>query len=124
MKLLFFAFSLAICASAQTLSVTLTKTDGTTTTRTLTGAPVTAGVEVLELFRAASCTTRSADGGCAVLKYPDTPSAILGVLIDKIVELSDTYPTSATASARARKAQAEAEIAATKTALANAAKPQ
>ena len=85
---------------------------------------MTAGVEVLELFRAASCLSRASDGSCTALKYPDTPSTILGLLVDKIVELSDTYPTSATAGARAKKAQAEAEIAATKTALANAAKPQ
>lgn len=124
MKLLICSLLLSIVASAQTLTVTLTKADGTTSTRTVTGAPVAAGVEVLELFRAASCKTRAEDGTCTTLKYPDAASVVIGLLVDKVIELSDTYPTTATASARSRKAQAEAEIAAAKASLAAAVKPQ
>lgn len=124
MKLLICAVLLAIGANCQSLTVTLTKTDGTTSTRTITGAPVAAGVEVLELFRASACAMRATDGTCLTFKYPDTAAVILGLLVDKVIELSDVYPTSATAPARARRAQAQAEIEQKKNELKAAAQPQ
>lgn len=118
-------FLLAVSASAQTLSITLTKADGTTSTRSLTGAPVAAGIEVIDLFRAATCTKKAADGTtCSQPEKADTLAQIVDILVAKVIELSDTYPTTATAPARAKKAQAQAEIDATKAALAAAGKPQ
>lgn len=108
------------CAAlaAQELTITLKLSDGTTTTRTLSGPAVVAGLEVLEQYRLDQCVepVRS-PGGCVRLKYSSSLDAIRGILVDAIISMSDRYPTTATAAIRQRKAQAEAELASAKAAL-------
>ena len=120
-----FVLFVALCAGiyAQELTLTLKLADGTTTTRTMSGPAVAAGLQILEGYRQDQCAeaVRPASG-CASLRYASVLDAIRGILVDAIVSMSDRYPTTATAALRAAKAKAEADLAAARRALETAAR--
>jgi hypothetical protein len=120
-----FCLFIAMCAglSAQELTLTLRLADGTTTTRTMSGPAVAAGLQIIEGWRQDQCVEAARPAsGCATLRYSSVLDAIRGILVDAIVSMSDRYPTTATASLRAAKAQAEADLAAARKALETAAR--
>ena len=123
MKLLILLIAVCAGLSAQELTLTLKAADGTTTSRTMSGPAVVAGMQILEGYRQDQCAdvVRSATG-CSTLRYSSVLDAIRGILVDAIVSMSDRYPTTATAALRAAKAKAEADLAAARRALETAAR--
>ena len=107
--LLLIAFGL----HAQTLTIAI-ETPTLSKSKTITGAPVAFGLEVLEAFRLTQYTEVN---GARVYKYADVGEVLQALIVGKILELGDQYPTSATAALRAAKAKAEADIAAVRKAL-------
>lgn len=107
--LLIFALGL----QAQTLTISI-ETPNLSKSKTITGAPVTAGLEVLEAFRLTQYTEKD---GVKTYKYADVGEVLQALIVGKILELSDQYPTSATTALRAAKAKAEADLAAARKAL-------
>lgn len=118
MKTLILLILACAAMAAQELTITLRDATGQSSTRTLSGPAVVAGLEVLEQYRLDQCVEPiRAPGGCIRLKYSSTLDVIRGLIVDAVLALSDRYPTTATAAIRQRKAQAEAELAAAKAAL-------
>lgn len=103
----------ALAAQAQTLTIAI-ETPTLSKSKTITGAPVAFGLEVLEAFRLTQYTEVN---GARVYKYADVGEVLQALIVGKIMELGDQYPTSATAALRAAKAKAEADIAAARKAL-------
>lgn len=113
--LLFLALGLQL--PAQTLTITL-EAPGVSKSKTISGAPVVAGLEVLEAFRLTQYTEKD---GVKTYKYADVGEVLQALIVGKILELSDQYPTSATAALRAAKAKAEADLVTARKALESAA---
>lgn len=113
MKLLLLALLSVAALPSQTLTITITS-PVLTKTKTITGAPVAAGLEVLEAFRLSQYTEVD---GVKTYKYADVGEVLQALIVGKILELSDQYPTSATTALRAAKAKAEADLAAARKAL-------
>lgn len=111
------ALALALGLQAQTLTISI-ETPNLSKSKTITGAPVSFGLEVLETFRLTQYTEKD---GVKTYKYADVGEVLQALIVGKIMELSDQYPTSATAALRAAKAKAEADIAAARKALETAA---
>lgn len=111
---------LSAAAYGQTLTFTITTPQGTAT-QTISGAPVAAGLEVLEAFRLTQYTETN---GVRTYKYATVGEVLRAILVGKIMELSEQYPTSATAALRAAKQKADSDLAAAKLALEQAAKAQ
>lgn len=107
--LLIFALGL----QAQTLTISI-ETPNLSKSKTISGAPVAFGLEVLETFRLTQYTETN---GVKVYKYADVGEVLQALIVGKILELGDQYPTSATAALRAAKAKAEADIATARKAL-------
>jgi hypothetical protein len=105
------AFTLGL--QAQTLTISI-DAPGVSKSKTITGPPVAFGLEVLETFRLTQFTEAN---GVKVYKYADVGEVLQALIVGKILELGDQYPTSATAALRAAKAKAEADIAAARKAL-------
>jgi hypothetical protein len=103
----------ALVLQAQTLTIAI-ETPTVSKSKTITGAPVAFGLEVLETFRLTQYTEKD---GVKVYKYADVGEVLQALIVGKILELGDQYPTSATAALRAAKAKAEADIAAARKAL-------
>lgn len=103
----------ALAAQAQTLTISI-ETPTLSKSKTITGAPVAFGLEVLEAFRLTQYTEVN---GARVYKYADVGEVLQALIVGKIMELGDQYPTSATAALRAAKAKAEADIVAARKAL-------
>ena len=106
-------FALALGLPAQTLTIAI-ETPTLSKSKTITGAPVAFGLEVLEAFRLTQYTEVN---GARVYKYADVGEVLQALIVGKILELGDQYPTSATAALRTAKAKAEADIAAARKAL-------
>jgi len=103
----------ALGCQAQTLTIAI-ETPTVSKSKTITGAPVAFGLEVLETFRLTQYTETN---GVKVYKYADVGEVLQALIVGKILELGDQYPTSATAALRAAKAKAEADIATARKAL-------
>lgn len=84
-------------------------TDTIDRTETISGAPVAAGLEVLEQFRLTQYTEVN---GSKTYKYATVGEVLKAIIVGKIMELSQQFPTSATAAERAAKAKADADLAA------------
>lgn len=111
--LILLLLALGLTAQAQSLTITL-DAPGISKTKTISGAPVLAGLEVLEAFRLTQYTEAN---GVKTYKYADVGEVLQALIVGKILELSDQYPTSATTALRAAKAKAEADLAAARKAL-------
>ena len=104
---------LALGLQAQTLTIAL-EAPGVSKSKTISGAPVAAGLEVLEAFRLTQYTEKD---GVKTYKSADVGEVLQALIVGKILELSDQYPTSATAALRAAKAKADADLVTARKAL-------
>jgi hypothetical protein len=105
----------ALGCYGQTLTFTI-ETQAGKATQTISGAPVVAGLEVLEAFRL-SQYTEDPQTKVKTYKYATVGEVLRALIVGKIMELSEQYPTSATATLRAAKAKADADLAAARKAL-------
>jgi len=103
----------ALGCQAQTLTIAI-ETPTVSKSKTISGAPVAFGLEVLETFRLTQYTEKD---GVKTYKYVDVGEVLQALIVGKILELGDQYPTSATAALRAAKSKADADIAAARKAL-------
>lgn len=126
MRLLIILLFSLLGMHAQELTITLKTAEGQSISKTISGPPVAAGLEVLEAWRLTQCTAESEISGppCKEYRYATIGEALQALIVGQIMELSKRFPTSATASERAAERAAAAALEAKRKALFDAALPE